>query len=206
MKKQMMLSALTLTAGMATTISFPEISLARSTQVEKAFAHEFLLKLNTAARFKNDKGDYVLGHVYLSLEQNPLTPQQKNKLRGEMTGYLYFESDVEDQEINGRKFKTFAPIIGDDGQALLDMVNQQYGTNTYEVYGCNSTMTDCTSQKIQVSFTKDQVLMDLQLSYYSQIEFLSTWTATDNSGQKVTRSEWTKEVRYVPMVSVPTQK
>lgn len=206
MKKQMMLSALTLTAGMATTISFPEISLARSTQVEKAFAHEFLLKLNTAARIKNDKGDYSMGHVYLSLKQNPLTPQYKNKLRGEMTGYLYFESDVADQESNGRKYKTFAPIVGDDGEALLDMVDQQNGTNTYEVYGCNSTKTDCKAERIQVSFTNDQVMMDLQLSYYSQIEFLSTWTETNSDGQKVTRSEWTKEVRYVPMVSVPTQK
>lgn len=174
MKKEFMASLLTLTAGMASTVTFPQYALARSSQqlAEKAFAKEFRLKLDVPARYTDDKGNVISGHIYLSVEQSRLTPRDQNQLHGEMTGVLIFESDDYTSEYNGRQFKTTMALTGDDGEVLLDLVNKdKKDGNSYQIYGCNSTKTYCEFEQYNVSFGSDsQVTMDLKIRDYRQVE------------------------------------
>lgn len=170
MKKELLASVLTFTAGMAATVSFPQASLARAASIEREFAKNFVLKLDAPVRYTKD-GKEILGHIYLSLEQSPLNPRYNNQLHGEMSGTLYFESDDLTEEYNGRKYKTYVPLTGDDGEVLLDMTHKSKDGNRYQVYGCNSTQTQCTADSFEVEFGPNKkVSMTLRLAAELKME------------------------------------
>ncbi|WII71465.1 hypothetical protein QJS83_13430 [Bdellovibrio sp. 22V] len=195
MKKELMASVLTLTAGMATTLSFPQTALAKSVVIEKEFAKSFRLMAKNPVRYTADDGKVIVGRIYLSLEQTPFTPDYNNQLRGEMTGSFYFESDEYTSEYNGRQYKTIVSLTGDDGEVLLDRTHKSATGNTYQLYGCNSTQTSCTADTYELTIEADKKA-DLNLKFADELrlEILVEY----GNGQ----SEWTKQTWQVPMVEV----
>ncbi|MGZ3771121.1 MAG: hypothetical protein ACXVCP_14210 [Bdellovibrio sp.] len=201
MKKEFMASVLTLTAGMASTVSFPNYALARSTgKIEKQYPKKFQLKSNLPARYTDDNGRVVQGHIYLKLDQTPFTPASQNQLEGEMSGYFYFESDEAINETRqGDKYKTFVSIVGDDGESLLDLVNKSTENGrTYQIYGCNSSLTSCNHEEFNITFGGTEHSSPILLNYYlpqdSRIEIYTPkqrWP-TEN-GKVETYYEWDKE-------------
>nr|BFD59117.1 hypothetical protein CKG001_12240 [Bdellovibrio sp. CKG001]BFD62495.1 hypothetical protein BdHM001_11760 [Bdellovibrio sp. HM001]BFD67603.1 hypothetical protein HAGR004_26250 [Bdellovibrio sp. HAGR004] len=189
MKKELLASVLTLSAGMAGIVSFPQPSLARSINVEKDFAESFVVKSSVAARFTDENGQVIHGHIYLSLTQQTLTPEYNNQLRGEMTGYLYFKSDEPVSERDGKKYYRYEPLTGDDGEVLLDRTHKGQ-TNDYQIYGCNSTMTQCEGSSFAVSFSGKNVSMQLVFAADQRFE---VFVQADNY------SEWVTRVYSVPM-------
>lgn len=167
MNKQVMLSALSITAAMAAPIaSFPQPALARSTNIEREFAKEFRLQSAVPARYKNDEGTQILGKIYLELDQTSHKPDWPNLLKGEMLGYLYFESDeAVEKAYNGEFYKTRFGFSGEEGNVLLDQVHSQkeQGFNIYQVYGCSTTNESCAADLITVEFTGNSVFMKAQL-------------------------------------------
>lgn len=190
MKKELFASVLTITAGMASTIAFSQTALARSTVIEQQFAKNFRLKTQQPARFKKEDGTFVMGFIYLSLEQTPFTPEFQNQLRGEMTGRLYFESDDFTEEFNGKKYKTTIYLAGDT-DVLLDLVHKDKESSNYQIYGCNSTMTECSVEKYQL-FIRDQKTITIDMNLEGQnIEVLRTYT---------NESYWLSDAYGIPMV------
>lgn len=176
MKKELLASVLTLTAGMASTVSFPQTALAKSTIVEKEFAKNFVLKSANKARYTDSEGKVVVGHLYLSIEQSPLTPDSQNQLRGEMTGVFYFESDEATEEYDGVKYTTKIVLAGDDGEVLLDRTHKSRNENRYSLYGCNSTLTYCSPENYELTLAPGKLAtMNLQFSANIGIEVEEVW-------------------------------
>ncbi|MEK2646412.1 hypothetical protein [Bdellovibrio sp. BCCA] len=200
MKKELLASVLTLTAGMASTVSFPQQALARSTIVEQQFAKTFKLKLDLQARHTNDKGEVILGHIYLYLQQEPMTPTYSNLLHGEMTGSLYFESDEYTHSYQDHQYKTIVPLTGDDGEVLLDMTNKdKKNGNKYQIYGCNSTQTLCSADSYEVEIlTNKTANMTLKIAADLKVEINHIY----NDG----KSEWLSFGYDIPMVEAPVEK
>ncbi|WP_347356931.1 hypothetical protein [Bdellovibrio sp.] len=190
MKKELLASVLTLSAGMASVVAYPQQSLARSVIMEKDFADFFVLKSSFAARFTDEDGKVIQGHIYLSLTQRPFTPEYNNQLRGEMTGSLYFKSDEPVSEVDGKKYYRYEPLTGDDGEVLLDRTHKGE-TNDYQIYGCNSTMTQCEGSSFAVSFSGKNVNMQLSFAADQRFEILV---------QSTSYSEWVTRVHTVPML------
>lgn len=157
MKRELIASVLTFTAGMAGTVTFPQYALAKSAIVEKAFAKDFRLKSANRIRYTDAQGQQILGHIFLELEQGPATPEYNNRLHGEMTGRIYFESDDFTSSYEGRKFKTTVSLTGDDGEVLLDLTSSGKGLGRiYQIYGCNSTRTQCSADSYEVTFSANK--------------------------------------------------
>lgn len=192
MKKEFMASVLTLTAGMATTITFPEYALAKSThRIEAKYAQEFKLMLNAPARYTDSNGNVIFGHIFLKLDQTAVTPKDMNQLQGEMGGYFYFESDqAKDWNGTGDLFKMWVPLVGDDGESLLDMVDKtKFGGRTYQIYGCNSTISSCTSATYKITFgakgeKSKPIFMDFQLPEDLNIEVYSSYQSWNSETNK----------------------
>lgn len=197
MKKQLLLGALSLTAGMAANASFLEVPLAKSTRIEKAFAEAFLLKVSTPARFTKQDGTTTLGHVYLKLDQNPLTPAYTNLLHWEMIGALYFKSDDNST--------TWYPLAGDDGEVLLDLVGSKHGDRVYQVYGCNSTMNICSGENIQVAFNGSNVDITMSLAERTEVEFLVDFVTGSDDGKLIKTQEWVREIYAAEMNEAPLE-
>ncbi|WP_413290334.1 hypothetical protein [Bdellovibrio sp. HCB337] len=197
MKKELLASVLTLTAGMASTITFPQTALARSTTIEKQFAKNFVLKTQNPARMTEKDGTVIMGYIYLKLEQTPFTPEYQNRLHGEMTGRLYFESDDYTHEYNGQKYKTAMDLAGDDGGVLLDLMDaSEDNESTYQIYGCNSTRTHCLHEKYELFIGgKQKITMNLNLGSQN-IEILETYQQNQ---------QWSSEAYSVPMTEVVFQ-
>ncbi|MDG0815329.1 hypothetical protein [Bdellovibrio svalbardensis] len=207
MKKEFMASVLTLTAGMASTISFPQYALAKSThQAEKSYAKQFTLALNAPARYTDQDGKVIPGRIKISLDQTPFTPHFQNQLHGEMSGNLYFESDAYTSEYNGQKYKTVRSLIGDDGEALIDLVNRSAtGGNEYRIYGCNSTLTSCDFSQFSMSFggsRRDHLVeMSLTLSAEDRIEILAPQYVWNEKTQKMESTlQWSLSATSLEMV------
>lgn len=198
MKKELMAGVLTLTAGMATTISFPQYALAKSTIVEQAFAKKFRLKSESRVRFTDAAGQTVVGRLYMDLEQTPFSPERNNRLKGEMTGMFYFESDDVTSSWEGREFKTITPLTGDDGEVLLDLVDKnQSAGRTYQIYGCNSTRTACSADTFTLRIdTKNQVDLDVRFGQDSHLEIEQIFQGTSN---------WYTYSSFVRMEQVPVE-
>lgn len=207
MKNEFMASVLTITAGMANTICVPNFALAKTThQAEKSYAKQFSLALNAPARFITPNGDVILGRIEISLDQTPFTPHFQNQLHGEMTGYLYFVSNDYTSEINGKKFKTIRSLIGDDGEALLDLVDRS-STNgrEYRIYGCNSTLTSCEHSHYSINFggSKRNHLVEMSLSFSieDRIEVLAPQFIWNETTQKMESSlQWSRSANSIEMV------
>lgn len=207
MKKEFMAGVLTLTAGMAGTISFPQVVLAKSTgQAEKSYGKHFELVLNVPARYTDPNGNAIAGRIKISLDQTPFTPQFPNQLHGEMSGTLYFESDASTSEYNGRKYKIIRSLIGDDGEALLDLVDRSAaGGNEYRIYGCNSTLTYCGVSEFSISFGGSRrnhlVEMSLTLSAEDRIEVLAPQYVWNEKSQKMESNlQWSLSAKNLEMV------
>lgn len=195
MKRELLASVLTLSAGMAGMLTYPQPSLARSAATEKDFAESFVVKSSFAARFTNEDGQVIPGHIYLSLTQQAFTPEYNNELHGEMTGTLYFKSDDPVHEENGKKYYRYEPLTGDDGEVLLDRTHKGE-TNDYQVFGCNSTMTRCEGSSFAVSFSGKDVSMQLTFAADQRLEILV---------QNAHDSEWVTRVHSVPMLPVSAE-
>lgn len=198
MKKELLASVLTLTAGMASTVAFPRTALAKSAVIEREFSKAFRLKSADKVRHTTADGQVVLGHLYLFIEQTPDTPECNNKLHGEMTGYFYFESD--DYTSDGaRRFKTVVSLTGDDGEVLLDITHKSKDNgNTYQVYGCNSTRTMCSADSYVLSISQGKkVEMHLKFAASLKLEILQP---SYNGG-----AEWVTDTYSASMVEVPVE-
>lgn len=194
MKKELFASVLTLTAGMLGTVSFPQTTLAKSTLIESEFAKTFRLKSANPVRYTSQDGEVVMGHIYLELEQSPFTPYFNNRLHGEMTGTLFFESDELTEETYGVQHKTRVNLAGDEGDVLLDLTHTGQG-HTYQVYGCNSTRTQCAADSYELSVLPGQkVEMSMKFAGYLGLEILETTNGN---------SLWTSEISAAAMVEVP---
>lgn len=202
MKKELMASVLTFTAGMASTVAFPQYALAKSAIVESAFAKSFRLKSAHKVRYTDDKGQQILGHIYMDLEQEKTTPSYSNRLHGEMTGYFYFESDDATSSYEGREFKTVVAVTGDDGEVLLDMTHAEQGSEarrTYQIYGCNSTRTQCQGDSFEIEFYNNKkASLSLHFAADSKLEYQEFYT-----GQE---PYWTKFSPSAEMFAVPVEK
>lgn len=202
MKKELMASVLTFTAGMASTITFPQYALAKSAIVEASFAKSFRLKSAHKVRYTDVNGQQILGHIYLDLEQEQSTPSNNNRLHGEMTGWFYFESDDVTSAYEGREFKTNVPVTGEDGEVLLDMTNATPGkqaSRTYQVYGCNSTRTQCQGDRFEIEFFGDkQASLSLSFAADSKLEYQESYSNQEPF--------WTTRSSNVEMISVPVEK
>ncbi|WP_374079172.1 hypothetical protein [Bdellovibrio bacteriovorus] len=198
MKKELLASVLTLTAGMASTVTFPQTALAKSTVIEREFSQVFRLKSADKVRHTTENGQVVLGHIYLNLEQSPSAPEYNNQLRGEMTGSFYFESDDYTSEYEGRQFKTIVTLTGDDGEVLLDLTHRSKNMgNKYQVYGCNSTRTMCSADSYELSISPGkQVEMQIKFAASLKLEMLRTYND---------HSEWVTDVYSAPMVEVTVE-
>lgn len=161
MKTKTMAGILTLTAGLATQVAMPSYALARTTQSEPSFAKEFNLK-SASVRVKQEDGTYSVGHIYLNVYQERLTPEDANQFHAEMTGYLTFNSESGDNYIN---------LAAGDGDILMDLVNKDAG-NTYQIYGCSSTLTDCIGSSLQVTFQGPLVTLQF---HWSSTQKFETW-------------------------------
>lgn len=210
MKKEFMASILTLTAGVASTISFPQYSLAQSAVLsESSFEQLFKLMLKLPARYTNANGELIQGHIFLNLDQTPFSPVQQNQLVGEMGGWFYFESDEPAQTSSGKSYKLYIPLVGDDGEVLVDLVNQSVSEgNRYQVYGCNSTLTLCEQESYSITFgTKESVntiKMSLMIPEYLKIEVLApTYKFNQKTKQLETSLVWSREALDVEMIHVP---
>lgn len=144
---------LTLTAGLATQVAFPTVALAKSTQSQPSFAKEFNLK-SDLVRVKQQDGSVYVGYVNLSVFQEHYKPEDLNQLTAEMTGYLDFSAQDEKNYIN---------LAGGDGDILFDLVNKG-ASNTYQVYGCSSTLTGCVGSALQISFKGPEVILSVNWS------------------------------------------
>lgn len=184
MKKEFMASVLTLTAGMASTMTFPEYALAKSThRIEAKYAQEFKLMLNAPARYTDDDGNVISGHIFLKLDQTAVTPKHLNRLHGEMSGYLYFESDeAKDWYGTGNLHKKWVPLVGDDGESLLDLVDKsEQGGRVYQIYGCDSTIGYCEAATYKLTFDSKEegskpVQMEFNLPQDLKIEIYTAGT------------------------------
>lgn len=201
MKKEFMASILTLTAGMASTISFPEYALARSNgKIEDHFAKKFNLMTNAPARYTDNTGRLIQGRIFMKLDQTPFTPAGQNQLNGEMSGYLFFQSDDNTEvSTHGEKYKTFVSLVGDDGEALLDLIDKTpENGRKYQVYGCNSTKTYCNHSDFNVIFggseDNEQVSLEFSLPEDYQIEILTPQTSwNQEAGKMETHMEWVRQ-------------
>lgn len=159
MKTNQLAGILTLTAGLATQVAFPTVALAKSTQSQPSFAAEFNLK-SDLVRVKKQDGTYSVGRVELQLTQGRFKPEDSNQLSGEMTGWLAFSSED----------NTYIELSGSE-DILLDLVNRAE-TNTYQVYGCSSTLTNCVGSPLQITFKGPEV--KLFVDWNTGLEF-SVW-------------------------------
>lgn len=200
MKKELMASVLTFTAGMASTVAFPQYALAKSVIVEKAFATTFRLKSENKVRYTDVQGQVITGHIYLNLEQGPYTPEHSNRLHGEMTGSLYFESDDYTSGYEGRQFKTTVPVTGEDGNVLLDLTHSEKSSSrTYQVYGCNSTTTQCSADSYEVTFFDgNEAAMDVSFPTDLKLEVEVSYRNQP--------SYWVTRTLGVKMVEVPLEQ
>lgn len=193
-----MASVLTLTAGMASAVSFPNYALARSTgKIEKQYSRKFQLMSTVPARYTDGNGRVVQGHIFLKLDQTPFSPDGQNQLEGEMSGYFYFESDEAVNETRqGEKYKTWVSIVGDDGESLLDLTNRTTETGrTYQIYGCNSSLTYCNYEEYKVTFGGTQNPQTISLQYTlpqdSRIEIYTPKSRWNRENDKLeTYFEW----------------
>lgn len=170
MKANMMASILTLTAGLATQVAFPTVALAKSTQSQPSFAKDFTLK-SDLVRVKQDGSTYV-GYVNLRVYQENYKPEDLNQLNAEMTGSLGFSAQDEQNYIS---------LAGGDDEILFDLVNKGE-TNTYQVYGCSSTLTGCVGSALQISFKGPEVTLFVDWSsgyeFEAWNEATQTWEQT----------------------------
>lgn len=186
MKKELLASVLTLSAGMASIVAFPQHSLARAEQIEKSLAKSFKMKSQFKVRHTDENGKVALGHIYLSLEQGSFTPEYNNELHGEMTGTLVFISDEAVDSFDGKAYKRYVALTGDDGEILLDRTHKE-DINQYQVYGCNSTMTQCEGASYAVSIAGAKVTMsvkfsaDQKLEIYEQYDHYSGWDTSSHN-------------------------
>lgn len=156
-KTQLLAGMLAVTAGLA--LQSEVASAAASKKSEKQFPNEFILKSSQLVRTKAHDDRYSVGHLYIKLRQETLTPAFQNQLHGEMVGNFYFESDAEDATYsNGEKAKTYMSFAGDDGEILLDKTNKDADGSQYQVYGCNSTKTQCDATQYSIYFDKSQTV------------------------------------------------
>lgn len=194
MKKELLASVLTLSAGMASVVAFPQHSLARAAQIEKSLDKTFKMKSQFKVRHTDENGKIALGHIYLSLEQDSFTPEFNNQLHGEMTGSLVFVSDEAVESFNGKLYKRYVALTGDDGEILLDRIHEGR-TNEYQVYGCNSTMTQCEGVSYAVSIAGDKVTMsvkfsaDQKLEIYEQYDHYSGWDTSSRDMKMIPVTE-----------------
>lgn len=197
----MMASLLTVTAGAASQAIYPNYAYAASKLSEKKLAKEVLFKILAPARLKNSEGSYSQGHIYLRIHQEKSTPSYPNQLRAEMQGAVYFESDIEDREFSdGRKFKTFWPLYGDDGAVLLDRIDADKDAgNTYQVYGCSSTSV-CATANLTVSIVNGEATLNGGIDQGEQIEILQK---RYNNQTQQTTEHWTTHLWSVETVQVP---
>ncbi len=194
MKKEILGSMLALTAGMASQMATPNHAYARPAKaVEKAFSHDFTLKLDMKARITLENGEHKTGSIYMELTQDPLVPSLQNLLRGEMQGYFYFKSD------DGKEYRS---LIGDDGETLLDQTHRSSDQNIYSVYGCNSTLTQCEAEHYEITFRGSEVTMNLDISSSVPVEVLDSAWIRDENGQLVQQEVWTKYGYNVNMIQV----
>lgn len=162
MKTNMMAGILTLTAGLATQVTFPSMALARSThQSQTSFAKTFNLK-SDLVRVKQQDGSVHMGYIQLHLDQEKYKPEELNALTAEMTGYLYFVSENKEKYIY---------LASDDGDVLFDLVHRGE-SHTYQIFGCSSTLTGCIGAPLQVSFKGPEVTLFVDWS--SKFE-VATW-------------------------------
>jgi len=82
-KTQLLAGMLAVTAGLAASSS--TVLAASSKKSEKQFPQEFALKSKNLVRAKVEDGGYSIGHLYMTVQQTPMTPTSQNLLHGEMT-------------------------------------------------------------------------------------------------------------------------
>jgi len=200
MKKELLASVLTLTASMASARSFPHYNLAQSTLIEASIAKTIRLKSEYKVRYTTVDGQTHTGHIYMDLETASSTPEYNNQLTGEMTGRLYFESDAYTDAWEGRKFKTIQGLVGDDGEMLLDMTNvDNISGSTYQVYGCNSTRTECSGEAYQLNVIGNKVYsLSANLAANLRMQIAVTY------GQN--QVDWTTQATNIKMTQVPLEK
>lgn len=147
-KSKVMAGVLAMTAGMA----IPKAALAAKI-IEPSFPKKFSLRSTQLVRTKTHDGNFSIGHLYMDLKQESLTPSLQNRLHGEMSGLFYFTSNEKDQHgAMGQSYNTFISLAGDDGELLLDLISKNSASSQYQVYGCNSTLTSCEGTEFTVEF------------------------------------------------------
>jgi hypothetical protein len=200
MKKELLASVLTLTASMASARSFPNYNLAQSTLIEASIVKTIRLKSEYKVRYTTVEGETHTGHIYLDLDSASRTPEYNNQLTGEMSGRLYFESDAYTDAWEGRKFKTTQGLVGDDGDMLLDMTDADgVRGNTYQVYGCNSTRTECSGEAYQLNVIAGKVY-SLSANLAANLSMQIGVTHGQNE------IEWTTKATHIKMTQVPVEK
>lgn len=162
-------------------------------------AKEELLTVNAKARYKNDNNEYIDGKIFLKIEHRRVTPESQNKLNGEMVGLYYFESNEETVDYgNGKKYKVYVNLTGDDGETLFDLTHKDLESKKFQLYGCNSTWTACSPELSEITFYKNgNIEMDINLPADKGVEVLQRYNQTDLDGNVRTIEYWTSSPRSV---------
>lgn len=199
MKKETMLSALSLTAALVTPLSYPVAVLANPPKAEKKFAEEFALRSATPVRYTTAEGEKILGRVYFILYQYPVTPSELNQLKAEMSGQLYFQSDEKIKQSEEGPYEMSIDLAGEEGHVLVDLIDDQYG-RTYQVYGCSTTLNSCRPESYKVIFDGRKV--EFYMALPENFEALEVVTEHVNGElkqvEKWDREAWTK-MSEIPM-------
>lgn len=174
MKKELMVGVLAMSAAMASQVAAPSFAMARSIQAEKGLPTEFKMKSVNKARVKMRDGTYVEGHIILNLSQDVVEhPYFPSLVRPEMQGGLYFLSDEDVEEYEGKKYPMYVSFTsGDDSSVILDLIHKERvdKSRTYQVYGCNSTMTECLTNPILLTVKGKEISMRATFPAWSEIE------------------------------------
>lgn len=187
--KNLFASILTVTSGLAAPMAYTAPALARSVRAEAHKPQSFVLKSLTPARHTDENGIVRLGHIFMSLEQEQITPGQSNRLKSEMIGTLYFS--------DGSNWVGIANQ--EEDQILLDLVHKDAARGSvYQVYGCSTSMNSCIAEHIEMNFRADHGMeLNFRIPENRGIEILTT----SHTGEKVWSSKGStvmEEVQKIP--------
>lgn len=202
--KMMMASLLTLTAGLAEQALVPQYAMAESIQQVGKISNQKFFKLKNQVRYTSPEGQVSLGHIYLDIVADQQKVSSPNQITGEFFGGLKFHSDTKDKTAgHGVKVNTTAAVLGDDGDVMLDLIDDSTHFKAYQIYGCNSTGQVCSSENaiIQVE-NNSQYTMTINVDADSGLEFLTTNEVTQPDGSVIQEVKWTHKLEMAPLTEM----
>jgi len=141
--------------GGASTIPASVVDVNHAKNSNPAAPKIYRYGLSVPARYKHETQGYVDGRIFLNITKSNVTPAANNKITAEFQGELYFLSNK-----NVGSNQWFESLGGEDGKIILDLVNKPSKNEpnrplTYNVHGCNSTLTACAPMSLQVHVYKN---------------------------------------------------